>query len=276
MKFTKMHGCGNDYIYVNGINQDVNMNVDYIKAISDRHTGIGSDGMIVILKSDKADFKMRMFNADGSEGKMCGNGIRCFSKFVYDHHLTSKTTLKIETLAGIKTVYMHVENGKMQSARVDMGEPSFDCKQIPVESTLPKMIDVPFEVGNKMYQVTCISMGNPHCVTFVDQVNDLDLKEIGPLFEFDSRFKESVNTEFVEKVRDDYVKMRVWERGSGETMACGTGACAVGVTTMLQNPQIKKVTVELLGGCLEIEWDKKTNHIFMTGPATTVYDGEIK
>lgn len=274
MKFTKMHGIGNDYIYVNGMKEEVCYDPEYIRKISNRHTGIGSDGMIVILSSDICDFKMRMFNADGSEGKMCGNGIRCFAKFVYDQHLTDKTTITVETLGGIKTVYMEIKDGKMISAKVDMGEPILNCKDIPVQTTKEQMIDVPFTVGNQTYQVTCVSMGNPHCVIFVDDIMSLDLASIGPLFEKDPRFPESVNTEFVQIVSENYVKMRVWERGSGETMACGTGACAVAVATMFKFPHLKKVTVELLGGCLEISL-QKDNHIYMTGPAETVYTGQI-
>lgn len=274
MKFTKMHGIGNDYIYVNGFTEKIDYSAEYIAKISDRHTGIGSDGMIVILPSDICDFKMRMFNADGSEGKMCGNGIRCFSKFVYDYGLTSKSVITVETLGGIKTVYMTIEENKMVSARVDMGEPIFKCTKIPMKSKYDEMIEKPFVVDGHTYIVTCISMGNPHCVTFVDDIMNLDLEKIGKKFEKHSDFIESVNTEFVQIVKEDYVKMRVWERGSGETLACGTGACAVAVATMIKYPHIRNVTVELLGGCLEIEWTQD-NHIYMTGPATISYTGEI-
>lgn len=274
LSFTKMEGIGNDYIYVDGINQDVPMNPEFIKKISDRHFGIGSDGMIVILPSDKYDFKMRMFNLDGSEGMMCGNGIRCFAKFCYDHHLTEKTYLQIETKSGLRTVELIFEDNQVVGAKVDMQEPITTCKEIPVLFNQDKMINQPVDIQGKTYHLTAISMGNPHVITYVDDLTHLPLEKVGPVFEHHPMFPESVNTEFVEVVNDHYLKMRVWERGSGETMACGTGACAVMYASYLNGYCQSKATVELLGGCLEIEY--RDGHIFMSGPAITVFEGKIK
>lgn len=274
MKFTKMHGIGNDYIYVNGMSEDVCYDEEYIQKISDRHTGIGSDGMIVILDSEHCDFKMRMFNKDGSEGKMCGNGIRCFAKFVYDQGLTNKDQITVETLGGNKIVYLHIVNGEVISAKVDMGQPIFECAKIPVAVEHMQMIDAPLTIHDHTYQVTCLSMGNPHCVIFVNDVMSLDLDKIGPYFEHSHYFPESVNTEFVEMIDEDTIRMRVWERGSKETQACGTGACASAVAAMLLSPCKRKLTVQLLGGELEIEW-AEDNHVYMSGPAVSVYHGEI-
>lgn len=274
LSFTKMEGIGNDYIYVDGINQDVPMNPEFIKKISDRHFGIGSDGMIVILPSDKYDFKMRMFNLDGSEGMMCGNGIRCFAKFCYDHHLTEKTYLQIETKSGLRTVELIFEDNQVVGAKVDMQEPITTCKEIPVLFNQDKMINQPVDIQGKTYHLTAISMGNPHVITYVDDLTHLPLEKVGPVFEHHPMFPESVNTEFVEVVNDHYLKMRVWERGSSETMACGTGACAVMYASYLNGYCQSKATVELLGGCLEIEY--RDGHIFMSGPATTVFEGKIK
>lgn len=273
LSFTKMEGIGNDYVYFDGINQKVPTNKKFIKKISDRHFGIGGDGMIVILKSDKYDFKMRMFNLDGSEGMMCGNGIRCFAKFCYDHHLTDKKILKIETKAGLRIVELIFEDGAVVGAKVDMQEPVVECQKIPVIFSKDKMINESLYIGQKEYKVTAVSMGNPHIVTYVDSLN-LDIKKIGRYFEKHRMFPQSVNTEFVEIVNDHYLKMRVWERGSGETMACGTGACAVMYASYLNGYCKNKATVELLGGNLDIEY--KDGHIFMTGPATTVFEGKIK
>lgn len=273
LSFTKMEGIGNDYVYFDGINQKVPTDKKFIKKISDRHFGIGGDGMIVILKSDKYDFKMRMFNLDGSEGMMCGNGIRCFAKFCYDHHLTDKKILKIETKAGLRIVELIFEDGAVVGAKVDMQEPVVECQKIPVIFSKDKMINESLYIGQKEYKVTAVSMGNPHIVTYVDSLN-LNIKKIGRYFEKHRMFPQSVNTEFVEIVNDHYLKMRVWERGSGETMACGTGACAVMYASYLNGYCKNKATVELLGGNLDIEY--KDGHIFMTGPATTVFEGKIK
>jgi len=267
-----MEGIGNDYIYFDGINQNVPMNETFIRKISDRHKGIGSDGMIVILNSDICDFKMRMFNLDGSEGKMCGNGIRCFSKFVYDHHLTDKTYLEIETLGGIKKVWLNVVDHHVQSVTVDMGEPIIETSKIPCLFEKETMIDEAIEVSGREYYVTSVSMGNPHTVLYVDDL-DFDISVLGKQFETHPLFPESVNTEFVVKVDRAHLKMRVWERGSGETLACGTGACAVMYASYLNGFCDEKVEVELIGGKLHIEY--KDGRIYMSGPARTTFEGII-
>lgn len=274
LHFTKMEGLGNDYIYIDGINQKVPMDKEFIRKISDRHFGIGSDGMIVILPSEKYDFKMRMFNLDGSEAMMCGNGIRCFAKFIYDHKLSDKHVLEIETKSGLRIVELLFDGDKCIGGKVNMGKPILTCKEIPCTYNKETMIDEEVEIDGVFYRLTTISMGNPHTVIFVDDLDSLDLKTIGPKFEYHELFPESVNTEFVKVIKDDYVKMRVWERGSGETMACGTGACAVMYASYLNNHTIDKVTVELLGGCLEIEYVDET--IMMSGPATNVFEGTIE
>lgn len=272
MKFTKMEGIGNDYIYVDGIHQNINMTPSFISHISDRHFGIGSDGMIVILPSQKYDFRMRMFNSDGSEGKMCGNGIRCFAKFVYDHQLTDQTYLEIETLAGVKKVWLNLENGQVQSVEVDMGEPTLDVEAIPCLFEKAQMIDEPLEINHQLYRCTAVSMGNPHVVTYVENL-DFPIEKNGPYFEKSEMFPESVNTEFVQVINRQHLKMRVWERGSGETMACGTGACAVMYASYVNGLCDQKVDVELLGGTLKIAYED--GHIFMEGPARTVFEGQI-
>lgn len=273
LKFTKMEGLGNDYIYFDGINQDVPLNEQFIREISDRHFGIGSDGMIVILKSDKYDFKMRMFNLDGSEGMMCGNGIRCFAKFVYDNKLSDKTTLNIETKSGLRVVDLIIENDEVVGATVDMGEPIIKSQDIPCVFSKDKVINETVLVDQTNYKLTAVSMGNPHVVTMVYNLDTLDLQTIGPNFEHHKMFPESVNTEFVELVSDNYIKMRVWERGSGETMACGTGACAAMYACYLNGLVKEKTTVELLGGKLDIEY--RDGHIFMSGPAKNSFVGYI-
>lgn len=274
LHFTKMEGLGNDYIYIDGINQKVPMNKEFITKISDRHFGIGSDGMIVILPSDKYDFKMRMFNLDGSEAMMCGNGIRCFAKFIYDHKLSNKHVLEIETKSGLRIVELLFDGERCIGAKVNMDKPVLACKEIPCTYNKETMIDQEVEIDGVFYRLTSISMGNPHTVIFVDDLDSLDLKTIGPKFEHHELFPESVNTEFVKVIKDDYVKMRVWERGSGETMACGTGACAVMYASYLNNHTTNKIIVELLGGCLEIEYVDET--IMMSGPATNVFEGTIE
>ncbi|MCD8029234.1 MAG: diaminopimelate epimerase [Erysipelotrichaceae bacterium] len=270
LKFTKMEGIGNDYIYFDGINQSIPMNETFIKNISDRHFGIGSDGMIVILESDSCDFKMRMFNMDGSEGSMCGNGIRCFSKFVYDHQLTDKTHLMIETKAGVKEVWLDVKDGHVHKVKVDMGEPIIQTKDIPCLFHKETMIHEPVEINQQIYYLTAISMGNPHVVMFVDDL-DFDIARIGPMFEKHPMFPESVNTEWVDVIDRGHVKMRVWERGSGETMACGTGACAVMYACYLNDLCDEKVKVDLLGGSLDICFED--GHIYMQGKARTTFEG---
>lgn len=275
MKFTKMQGIGNDYVYVNCLKENIENPGEIAKKVSDRHFGIGSDGLILIKPSDVADFEMDMYNADGSRGKMCGNGIRCVGKYVYDYGLTDKTNLRINTLSGIKELELLVENGKVIEIKVNMGEPVFETKQIPVLSEKEKLIQEPIEIAGKEYKITGISMGNPHAVTYIDDVKNLDIEKIGPLFEHHPWFPQQVNTEFVKVLDEHTVEMRVWERGSGETMACGTGACAVAVASILNGYTKDEVTVKLLGGDLRIFWDKDTNLVYMTGPAKVVFDGEI-
>ena len=272
LKFTKMEGIGNDYIYFDGIHQNIPMNKNFISHVSNRHFGIGSDGIIVILPSEQYDFQMRMFNIDGSEGKMCGNGIRCFAKFVYDHHLTDKTYLEIDTLAGVKKLWLTIQDRKVSAVKVDMGKPSLNVKDIPCLFEKEQMIDEPVMIDGKVYRLTSVSMGNPHTVTYVDDL-DFDIEKIGPSFEKNAMFPESVNTEFVEVVNRQYLKMRVWERGSGETMACGTGACAVMYASYVNGLCDNHVQVELLGGILDIEY--RDGIILMKGPARATFEGII-
>ncbi|HAJ73177.1 MAG TPA: diaminopimelate epimerase [Lachnospiraceae bacterium] len=276
MKFTKMHGCGNDYVYVNAIDQKVEDPAKIAVMVSDRHFGIGSDGLILIKASDKADFEMQMFNADGSEGAMCGNGIRCVGKYVYDFGLTDKTQIKVNTKSGVKILDLKVEEGKVSAVRVNMGEPVFEAEKIPVISRTPQVIDLPLTVDGAIYRCTAVSMGNPHCVTFIGNVDNLEIDKIGPKFENHTAFPDRVNTEFIKLIDDHTIQMRVWERGSGETLACGTGACASAVAAILtEKVKGNKVTVKLLGGTLEIEWDRESNQVYLMGPATTVFNGEI-
>ena len=275
MKFTKMHGCGNDYVYVNCFEETVKNPEEAAKIVSDRHYGIGSDGLILICPSDKADFRMAMYNLDGSEGKMCGNGVRCIAKYVYDHHLTDKTRISLETLGGIKYLDLNIKNGKVETVVVDMGEPVLTPEDIPVAVSGDQAVNIPLEVDGKVWYMTCISMGNPHAVVFVDNTKDLDLEKIGPKFEKHPIFPEQVNTEFVHVIDRHTVDMRVWERGSGETLACGTGACATAMACILNHLTDDEVLIHLLGGDLLIRYDRETNHIFMTGPAAEVFSGEI-
>ncbi len=275
MNFTKMHGLGNDYIYVNCLNQTIENPSSIAKFVSDRHFGIGSDGLVLILPSDISDFRMRMFNSDGSESEMCGNAIRCVGKFVYDNGLTSKTQISIETLAGIKILDMVIESGKVSMVKVDMGEPILESKNIPVISDKERFIKEPVTVGDRVYNVTCVSMGNPHAVTYVDNVADFPLEAVGSKMEIHSLYPRRINAEFVEVINRKTLKMRVWERGAGETLACGTGACAVLVSSVLNGLSDRKATVKLLGGDLIIEWNENDNHVYMTGPAVKVFDGTI-
>lgn len=275
MKFTKMQGIGNDYVYVNCFQEKVENPGELAVRVSDRHFGIGSDGLILIKPSEEADFRMEMYNADGSEGAMCGNGIRCVAKYVYDYGLTDQTSLSVETKSGIKYLDLTIEDGKVCQVRVNMGAPELEPRKIPVVSDKERVIDQPIEVQGRIYHMTCVSMGNPHAVVYLDDVKNLKIEEIGPKFESHSCFPDRVNTEFVRVVDEHTVEMRVWERGSGETLACGTGACAVAVASILNGYVNGEVTVKLLGGDLKIFWDEKENLVYMTGPATVVFDGEI-
>ena len=275
MKFTKMHGLGNDYVYVNCFEEKIDNPPAVARFVSDRHFGIGSDGLIMINPSKTADFEMEMYNADGSRGEMCGIGIRCVAKYVYDYGLTDKTQISVETLGGIKYLDLTVEDGKVSLVKVDMGKPELEADLIPIISEREQVIDEPIEVDGKEYHMTGVSMGNPHAVIYVDDVKGLDLEKIGPKFENHERFPKRINTEFVHCIDRQTVEMRVWERGSGETLACGTGACAVAVSSILNNLTDTQVTVKLLGGDLQIEWDREKDRVFMTGPATVVFDGVI-
>lgn len=278
IKFTKMHGLGNDYVYIDCYSKEVDLgNIsDLAKFMSNRHFGIGSDGIILICRSDIADFKMRMFNFDGSEAEMCGNGIRCVGKFVYDKGLTNKETVKIETLAGIKILNLNVKNSKVETVRVDMGEPILEPKEIPVNFDKQPVKGLKINAIDREFNFTCVSMGNPHAITLVENTKEFDIEKYGPILEVDEHFPKRSNIEFIEVIDKNNVKMRVWERGAGETLACGTGACATAVACNINGLTDRKVNIELLGGTLEIEWDEETNHVFMTGPATIVFEGEFK
>lgn len=282
IKFTKMEGLGNDYVYIDCTKQDIKNSSELAKVISDRHFGVGSDGLILIKKSKIADFRMQMFNSDGTEAEMCGNGIRCVGKFVYDKGLTDKTTLKIETLAGIKILNLNVEDGKVKTVRVDMGEPILDYKLIPARDGKVykskdgiKFYKVNINIDNDLKELTCVSMGNPHGVDFMNNMEKLKIEKYGPIIEVDNHFPNKVNAEFIEIVDKNNINMRVWERGAGETLACGTGACASVVASVLNGYTDRIVKVNLLGGNLDIEWNKDDNHVYMTGPARTVFEGEF-
>ena len=265
MRFTKMHGCGNDYIYVDGSKEKIEDRSELAQVLSDRHFGIGGDGVIFINPSDNADFEMEMYNADGSRGRMCGNGIRCVAKFVFDKGLTDKNPLTIESFGSVKTLYLTVEEGEVKKVRVDMGEP------VPDENLIDALVDV----KGKTVNITSVSMGNPHAVIYVDDPDNMDLERIGPEYEHLSIFPEGVNTEFIKVIDRNTIKMRVWERGSGETLACGTGACASVVASVINKYTDRRVRVRLRGGDLDIEWNEEDNHVYMTGPAETVFEGEI-
>lgn len=275
MKFTKMHGIGNDYVYVNCLKEKIEDPEKMAIFVSERHFGIGSDGLILIYPSEVADFEMRMYNADGSRGEMCGNGIRCVAKYVYDYGLTDKTSISVETLGGIKYLDLTVEDGKVVQVKVDMGSPVLAAKEIPIVSEQEQVIDEILEVNGQEYRMTGVSMGNPHTVIFVDDVQGLDLEKIGPDFENHPRFPRRINTEFVRVIDSKTVEMRVWERGSGETLACGTGACATAVACVLNGKTEDEITVKLLGGDLQIHWDREADKVYMTGPATVVFDGQL-
>ena len=276
MKFTKMQGIGNDYVYVNCFEETVADPERVSETISDRHFGIGADGLVLIMPSDKADFRMRMFNADGSEGNMCGNATRCIGKFVYDNHLTDKTSITLETRSGIKKLTLYPENGKVKTVLVDMGKAVLKPADIPMNVSGDTFINKPITVDGKEVFITAVSMGNPHAVTYVDDVDSLELEKIGPSFENHPLFPERVNTEFIKILDESTMQMRVWERGSGETWACGTGACAATAASVLNGyfPHDKEITVKLRGGDLFITY-KSDGTVLMRGPAETVFTGEI-
>ncbi len=276
-KFTKMQGAGNDYIYVNCFEETLNDINATAKAVSDRHFGIGSDGLVLICPSDKADFRMDMYNSDGTQAEMCGNATRCVGKYVHDKGLTDKTEITLETLAGIKILKLNLdENGMVDTVCVNMGSPELVPKNIPIDSDLDRFIRQPVEVDGKEYLVTGVSMGNPHAVTYIDDVDGLEIEKLGPKFENHKLFPKRINTEFAQIVDRKTIKMRVWERGAGETLACGTGACATMVAANLSELVGDEADLVLLGGTLHIRWDKKENNVYMTGPARFVFDGEIE
>ena len=278
MKFTKMHGIGNDYIYFNCLEKEIENPEELSIKLSDRHFGVGGDGIVLILPSDEADFRMRMFNADGSEGKMCGNATRCIGKYVYDKGITDKKEITLETLSGIKTLKLSVnEKNKVESVEVNMGEAILKASEIPVKSDKEKVINERIKIADSEYNITCVSMGNPHCVVYMDEIDNLDLEKLGPKFENDSIFPERVNTEFIKVIDENTLKMRVWERGSGETWACGTGACAAVVSSVL-NGYCKydtPIKIKLLGGELTIKF-MKNGLVYMSGPAEFVFEGSIE
>lgn len=276
MNFTKMHGCGNDYIYVNLFEERVEDLKNTAIKVSDRHFGIGADGLVLIGPSEIADFRMRIFNADGSEAEMCGNATRCVAKYVYEHRLTNKTVITLETGAGIKELVLTVRDGIVELVRVDMGEPILEAKEIPVVADKSPVVDEPLLVDGKEWRMTCVSMGNPHAVVFTEDVYALDLEKIGPKFENHPRFPKRTNTEFCHVISRTEVDMRVWERGSGETWACGTGACGLVMACILNGFTEDTVLVHLRGGDLSITYDRETNHVFKTGPATEVFSGSIE
>lgn len=282
-KFTKMQGCGNDYIYVNGFTEKIPQEekTELVRHISDRHFGIGGDGVIFINPSLEADFEMEMYNADGSRAEMCGNGIRCVAKYVYDKGLTDKTDISVISYGQIKYLQLFLKEGQVDTVRVNMGAPELRPERIPVtvaEAGMPlekeRIVNAPIIVQGKEYKMTCVSMGNPHAVIFLEDVTNLEIEQIGPYFENHERFPKRINTEFVKVLDKKTVQMRVWERGTGETLACGTGCCATVVACILNGLTNEKVTVKLLGGEIEIEWDREANLVYMTGPAVTVFEGE--
>lgn len=282
-QFTKMQGCGNDYIYVNGFTEKIPQEekTELVRHISDRHFGIGGDGVIFINSSAEADFEMEMYNADGSRAEMCGNGIRCVAKYVYDKGLTDKTEISVISSGQIKYLQLFLKEGRVDTVRVNMGAPELRPERIPVtvaEAGMPleqeRIVNAPIIVQGKEYKMTCVSMGNPHAVIFLEDVTNLEIEQIGPYFENHERFPKRINTEFVKVLDKKTVQMRVWERGTGETLACGTGCCATVVACILNGLTDEKVTVKLLGGEIEIEWDREANLVYMTGPAVTVFEGE--
>lgn len=275
LKFTKMHGAGNDYIYMNGFTQEIENPSQLAVRLSNRHFGIGSDGLVLILPSDTCDFRMQMFNSDGSEAEMCGNASRCVGKYVYDNGLTDKKEITLETKAGVKYITLKEGDAIARKVTVDMGEPILAPTLIPVQVAEEPVLDHPLDIDGKIWKISCVSMGNPHAVVFMKGIKDLDLPVIGPKFETHSVFPRKTNTEFIEVVDRNTLNMRVWERGAGETLACGTGACAAAVAAVLNNHCDRDITIHLLGGDLKIEWDALNNHVYMTGEAVTVFEGEL-
>lgn len=277
MKFTKMQGCGNDYVYVNGAEEVIpqEKKPELVRFLSDRHFGIGGDGVIFINPSEEADFEMEMYNADGSRSGMCGNGIRCVAKYVYDKHLINEPEFDIISAGKIKHIVLEVENGVAVRARVNMGTPELIAKNVPVVSENETVVDEEIIVQGKNYHMTCVSMGNPHAVVFMEDVKNLAIESVGPYFENHERFPERTNTEFVRIMDRHNVEMRVWERGTGETLACGTGCCATVVACVLNGLTERNVTVHVLGGDIRIEWNEEENVVYMTGPAKTVFEGEL-
>lgn len=278
IQFTKMQGCGNDYVYINGFAQKISAEdkPEFVRKVSDRHFGIGSDGVIFINPSKEADFEMEMFNADGSRSEMCGNGIRCVAKYVYDNKMTNETNFTIVSGGQIKVMELTTKDDKAVAVRVDMGEPILEAEKIPVTAKESPVVKAPICVQGKEYEMTCVSMGNPHAVVFMKDVAGLKIEEVGPYFENHVCFPRRTNTEFVRVIDSNTVEMRVWERGTGETLACGTGCCATAVACVLNGLTKREVTVKILGGELLIQWDEATNHVFMTGPAETVFEGTIE
>lgn len=278
IKFTKMQGCGNDYVYINGISEDVPVQGrdEIVRKLSDRHFGIGSDGVIFINSSDIADFEMEMWNADGTRSEMCGNGIRCVAKYVYDYGLTDKEELDICSMGAIKHILLNVQAGKVATVQVDMGEPIIKGEFIPTASTLDKVVDYPIDVMGEEYRITCVSMGNPHAIIYINDTEKLDIDRIGPRIENHAFFPNRTNTEFVQNIDRKHIRMRVWERGTGETLACGTGCCALTVAGVLNGLTDREVDIDVLGGHIHVRWDETDNHVYMTGPAVTVFDGEIE
>lgn len=274
-KFSKMHGAGNDYIYVNCFEESIEDINETAAKVSDRHFGIGSDGLVLICPSKVADFRMDMYNSDGTQAEMCGNATRCVGKYVYDRGLTDKTQVTLETLAGIKILDLNVKEGKVESVCVNMGSPELKSKNIPINSKLERFVDEPVLVDGREYKVTGVSMGNPHAVTFIDDTDSLEIEKIGPKFENHPMFPKRINTEFAQIVDRNTIKMRVWERGAGETLACGTGACATLVAAVLNGLTDNEADLRLLGGTLHIRWDREENKVYMTGPAQFVFDGVI-
>lgn len=275
MIFTKMHGLGNDYVCINCFRERVEDPSGFARTLCDRHYGIGADGLILICPSKVSDFKMEIYNSDGSVAGMCGNGIRCLGKYVYDYRLTGKETLSIETKSGIRNMYLHIQDGKACGAMVDMGVPRLNAHSIPILSEKDLVINEPIEVQEKNYRMTGISMGNPHAVIFSEEINGISLEETGRELEFHPRFPERANIEFCHVTARDRMEVRVWERGVGETLACGTGACAAVVASVLNDLTDEEVIVKLLGGELSVRWDRKVNHVFLEGPAVKVFDGVL-